>query len=327
MDKLSAMKAFVRVVEAGTFTKAADTIGLPKAQVTRLVQSLEQTLRTQLLNCSTRRVIATRDGATYYESAVRLLQEMEDVESRYPMPSCTPGAGCVSMFTSCIAHKILLPAMDDFCARYPDIQVDMGVSDRPVDLIGENVDCALRAGQVTNPALVARRVGGIRLMLCASSAYLERLGVPQSPPDLEDGRHRVISFFHSGRVRFEYVLRRGDEKYHVVPTSTIAVDDAEALLSAALAGLGVTVTSMFVAAPHLAAGTLRQVLPEWDAGTAPLHIVYPPTRRVSAKVRVFIDWVAELLSRTLQESTARDVFTGQRRSTETSVVNTRTLPA
>ena len=302
MDKLSAMKAFVRVVEAGTFTRAADSIGLPKAQVSRLVQSLEQSLRTQLLNRNTRRVIATPDGAAYYECAVRLLDEMEEVESRMSHAALHPSGKLRIDVPSEIANAILLPAMGYFCARYPDIQIDMGVSDRPVDLLSENVDCALRVGQVTDPSLVARRVGDIRRLLCASPAYLERLGVPQSPSDLENGRHCVISLFPKGSLRFEYVLRRGDERRDLVATSTIALDDGCARLSAALAGLGVTVTSMFLAAPHLAAGTLQLVLPEWHVGAVPLYVVYPPkNRRVSAKVRVFIDWVAELLSRTLTD--------------------------
>ena len=181
MDKLSAMKAFVRVVEAGTFTRAADSIGLPKAQVSRLVQSLEQTLRTQLLNRNTRRVIATPDGAAYYECAVRLLDEMEEVESRMSHAALHPSGKLRIDVPSEIANAILLPAMGDFCARYPDIQIDMRVSDRPVDLLSENVDCALRIGQVHGPLSVARQVGDIRRILCASPAYLKRLGIPQSP--------------------------------------------------------------------------------------------------------------------------------------------------
>lgn len=311
MDKFSAMRAFVRVVEAGTFTKAADSIGVPKAQVCRLVQSLEQTLRTPLLNRSTRRVIATPDGAAYYECAVRLLNEMEEVEARISGATTYPRGKLRVGVPSEIANAILLPAMEDFCARYPDIQIDMGVGDRPVDLLGENVDCSLHVGPVTAPSLVARRVGDIRRILCASPTYLERFGVPQSPSDLENGQHRVIAYFLKGSVRFEYVLRRGDERRDLVATSTIAVDDGGAVLSAALAGLGVTVTSMFMAAPHLAAGTLQLLLPEWHAGAVPLHVVYLQNRRLNAKLRVFIDWVAGLLSRTLINVPAQDMFIRQ----------------
>jgi DNA-binding transcriptional LysR family regulator len=301
MDKFSAMKAFVRVVEAGNFTKAAETIGVPKAQMTRLVQCLEHSLKTQLLNRNSRRVIATPDGAMYYERAVRLLDEMEDVESRMASAAVRPVGRLRIDAPSCLARAVLLPAMADFCARYPDIQIDMGVCDRPVDLMGENVDCALRIGPVTNPSLVARKIGDLPLVLCASPAYLERLGVPQSPSDLEDGQHRVIPFFfHTGRARFEYVLRRGDERYHLVAASTFALDNTDGLLAAAIAGLGVAPTSMAVAASHFAAGTLRQVLPDWCAGAPPLHLVFPPNRRVNVKVRVFIDWAAELFTRALQ---------------------------
>lgn len=308
MDKFSAMKAFVRVVEAGTFTKAADSIGVPKAQISRLVQSLEQALRTPLLNRSTRRVIATPDGAAYYECAVRLLNEMEEVEARISRATIHPRGKLRVSVPSEIANAVLLPAMEDFCARYPDIQIDLGVGDRPVDLLGENVDCTLHVGQVTDPSLVARRVGDIRRILCASPTYLERFGVPQNPSDLENGQHRVISYFFKGSVRSEYVLHCDNERRDLVATSTIAVNDGRAMLSAALAGLGVTVISTFMAAPYLAAGTLRLVLPDWHAGAVPLHVVYPPNRRLNAKLRVFNDWVAELLARILTNLPAQEVF-------------------
>jgi LysR family transcriptional regulator for bpeEF and oprC len=311
MDKLSAMRAFVRVIEAGTFTKAADSIGVPKAQVTRLVQSLERTLRTQLLNRTTRRVVATPDGAAYYESAVRLLDEIDDAESRLSHAVVHPGGKLRIAAPTCIANNILLPAMDDFCARYPDIQVDVRVCNRPVDLIGENVDCALRVGQVTNLSLVARRLGDIGLVLCASPMYLEHYGVPYSPSDLEDGRHRVISPSLSVSDRSECLLRRGKEQHHLVSTPRITVDDAGALLSAALAGLGIVPAATFHVARYVDRGALRLVLPEWNAGSVPLHVTYSPARRVSAKLRVFIDWTVDLVSQTLSDATS-----GQRRSSD-----------
>src|SRR5262245_47256192 len=189
MDKLSAMKAFVRVVEAGTFTKAADTLGVPKAQVTRLVQSLEAQLKTQLLNRTTRRVSVTADGSGYYDRAARLLDEIEELESNMSHAKVNPRGRLRVDLPPPVATLILIPAMDDFCARYPDIQLDIGVSQKPVDLIGENVDCVLRAGEVTDPSLVARRIGEYHRIMCASPSYLKRFGVPQHPSDLEDGRH------------------------------------------------------------------------------------------------------------------------------------------
>jgi DNA-binding transcriptional LysR family regulator len=299
MDKLSAMKAFVRVVEAGTFTKAADSLDVPKAQVTRLVQSLEEELKAQLLNRTTRRVSVTPEGAAYYDRAVRVLDEIEELESSMAHAKVSPKGRLRIDVPTAIATFILIPAMGDFCARYPDIQIDIGVSDRPADLVGENVDCVLRAGRVSDSSLVARRVGDYEFILCASAAYLKHFGVPRHPSDLEGGNHRVIGYFSRGSVRTTYTLHRGDNHYEVDAVPTIAVNDFGAMLAAGLAGLGIVRTGPFMAAEHLAAGKLQRVLPEWNAGGGPLYIVYPPNRHVSAKLRVFIDWAVELFARAL----------------------------
>ncbi|WP_280155818.1 LysR family transcriptional regulator [Piscinibacter sp. XHJ-5] len=298
MDKLGAMRAFVRVVEAGTFTKAADSLGVPKAQVTRSVQSLEQELKTLLLNRTTRRVTVTADGAAYYDRTVRVLDEIEEIESSLSHAKMSPRGKLRIDVAAPIANLILIPAMEDFCARYPDIQIDIGISDKPVDLIGENVDCVLRAGAVTDPSLVARRIAEMQRVVCASPAYLKRCGVPLHPSDLDNDPHRVINFFSWGGEGF--VLRRGDEQYEVNAKSTIGVNDSSAMLAAGLAGLGIVRTAMFMAEPYLKAGTLQLVLPEWSRGGFPLYVVYPPNRHVSAKVRVFIDWAVDLFARTLE---------------------------
>lgn len=305
MDKLSAMRAFVRVVEAGNFTKAAESLGVPKAQVSRLVQSLEEELKTLLLIRTTRRVTVTAEGGAYYERAVRVLDEIEELESNMSHARVTPRGKLHIDASSAIANLILIPALEDFCARYPDILIDIGVSDKPVDLIGENVDCVLRAGEVTDQSLVARRIGEIHRFVYASPAYLKRRGVPRHPSDLEDDRHRVVTYFSHGSERLTYVLQRGDERYEVNAQSTIAVNDSGAMLAAGLAGLGVARTAPFMAAPHLAAGTLQAILPEWSAGVWPLYVVYPPNRHVSVKLRVFIDWAVELFARTLKAPPSR----------------------
>lgn len=298
MDKLSAMRAFVRVVEAGTFTKAADSLGVPKAQVSRQVQSLEAELATLLLNRTTRRVTLTAEGAAYYDRAVRLLDDLEELESSMSHARVAPRGRLRVDTSSSLASLVLIPALHDFCERYPDIQIDVGVSDKPVDLVGENVDCVIRAGEISDPSLVARRIGSIHRVVCASPAYLKRHGMPKQPSDLESDRHRVISYFSHGSERLTYVLERGDERYEVNAASTVAVNDSTAMLAAGLAGLGIARTAPFMAAPHVAAGSLQIILPQWSAGAWPLYVVYPPNRHVSTKLRVFIDWVVELFART-----------------------------
>lgn len=298
MDKLAAMQAFVRVVEAGTFTKAADTLSLPKPTVTRLVQSLESELETQLLKRTTRRVTVTPDGAAYYDRAVRLLGEIEELESSMTRAKVSPRGRLRIDVGSTVAQLLVIPALPDFYARYPHIQIDMGVSDRPVDLIGENVDCVLRGGEIVDQSLVARRIGDFHLIVCASPEYLKRHGTPQHPQDLEDESHTVVNHFshRTGRI-YPYVFERENEKLEVNGRHSLSVNDSNANLAAGLAGLGIVRLATFQAAPYLASGALKPLLLDWCATSVPLHVVYPPNRHLSAKVRVFVDWVAELFAR------------------------------
>jgi DNA-binding transcriptional LysR family regulator len=300
MDKFSAMKAFVRVVEAGSFTKAADSLGVPKAQVTRLVQSLERELKALLLNRTTRRMTVTADGAAYYERAARVLEDVEELESSMSHAKVSPRGRLRVDTPPQIANLILVPALDDFCTRYPDIEIEIGVSDKPVDLIGENVDCVIRVGEIADQSLVARRIGDMHVISCASPAYLKRYGVPKHPLDLERDGHRAITYFSHAGARFNYVLVRGEERCEVNLKSVISVNETGTMLAAGLAGLGIVRTATFMAAPYLAAGTLQRILPEWTTRVWPIYVVYPPNRHVSAKVRVFIDWVVELFAQALQ---------------------------
>jgi DNA-binding transcriptional LysR family regulator len=298
MDKLAAMQAFVRVVEAGTFTKAADTLSLPKPTVTRLVQSLESQLETQLLKRTTRRVTVTPDGAAYYDRAVRLLGEIDELESSMTRAKVSPRGRLRIDVGSTVAQLLVIPALPDFYARYPHIQIDMGVSDRPVDLIGENVDCVLRGGEIVDQSLVARRIGDFHLIVCASPDYLKRHGTPKHPQDLEDEGHTVVNHFshRTGRI-YPFVFANEAETIEVNGRHSLSVNDSNANLAAGLAGLGIVRLATFQAAPYLASGALQPLLLDWCATTVPLHVVYPPNRHLSAKVRVFVDWVAELFAR------------------------------
>lgn len=298
MDKFAAMQAFVRVVEAGTFTKAADRLALPKATVTRLVQSLESHLQTQLLNRTTRRVNVTPDGAAYFEQALRLLGEVDELESSMTHAKARPRGRLRIDVGAAVGQWLLIPALPDFHARYPEIQIDLGVSDRPVDLVGEHVDCVLRGGEISDQSLVARRIGEFHTLLCASPAYLRRHGAPQHPRDLEDGDHRVVRYLsHRNGRPYPLIFRKGAEAFEVNGRYTVAVNDSNANLTAGLAGLGLVRTATFMAQPHFASGALLPVLLDWCSETIPLFVVYPPNRHLSTKLRVFVDWVAELFAR------------------------------
>ncbi|UXY55563.1 LysR family transcriptional regulator [Pseudomonas tohonis] len=298
MDRFDAMQAFARVVEAGSFTRAADTLHMSKTSVTQLVQQLEARLRVKLLNRTTRRVALTADGAAYYERVVRLLADLDDAETSLSSASASPRGRLRVDVPSPLASMILVPALPEFHARHPDIQIDMGVSDRIVDVIGENVDCVVRGGELSDQSLVARRVGDLRLGVYAAREYLQRLGTPTHPRELEDSPHRIVGFLWARTGKpVPYAMRKGDEEIRVNGRYVLAVDDGNAYLAAGLAGLGVLWLPEYMARPSRANGALVPLMEDWTLDPMPIYLAFPPNRHISAKLRVFIDWVAELMAR------------------------------
>lgn len=297
MDQIQAMRIFTRVVEAGTFTRAADSLALPKATVTKHVQALEERLRVKLLNRTTRRVTVTADGAAYYERTVRLLADLDDIEASMTNARANPmGRLRVDVGTS-VAQLLIIPHLADFQKRFPDIQLDLGVSDRPVDLIGDNVDCVIRGGELSDQSLVARRIGNLEFITVASPDYIARHGTPQHPLEIEE-KHTSLLYFSplSGR-HYPLEFRRGGESIDITGPYQVSVNEANAYVSAALHGMGVAQISSFQAHTHLKTGALVQLLADWTQPLLPIYVVYPPNRHLSAKVRAFVDWTAELFQR------------------------------
>ena len=297
MDRFDAMQAFARVVEAGSFTKAAQTLHMSKTTVTQLVQQLEARLRVKLLNRTTRRVKVTADGAAYYERVVRLLADLEDADTSLSSASASPKGRLRVDVPSPLARMILVPALPAFHARHPEIQLDMGVSDRMVDLIGDNVDCVLRGGELTDVSLMARRVGELRLGVYAAPGYLERAGTPSHPRELEDTHHRIVGFLRarSGKVA-PITMRRDGEHIEVRGRYVVALDDGNAYLAAGLVGMGILWLPHYMAHAHVAHGELVPLFDGWSFDSMPMYVAFAPNRHVSAKLRVFIDWVAELMA-------------------------------
>ncbi len=295
MDRFDTMKAFVRVVEAGSFTKAADTLHMSRTTVTQLVQQLEARLQLKLLNRTTRKVNVTEDGAVYYERVVRLLAELDDVEGSLPNASTAPRGQLRVDVPSPLATMILVPALPAFHAQYPDIQFDMGASDRKVDVIGDSVDCVVRGGEITDQSLVVRRVGLLQLGVYAAPAYLARNGTPLHPDELQDGDHRIVRYRWSG-TGFPYAMRRDSEDIKISGRHVLAIDDGNAYLSAGLAGLGVLWLPDYMAKRHVAEGALVPLFAGWTIDPMPMYVAYPQNRHVSKKLRVFIDWIIALMA-------------------------------
>jgi DNA-binding transcriptional LysR family regulator len=296
MDRFDAMQAFARVVETGSFTKAAQSLHMSRTTVTQLVQQLEARLRVRLLNRTTRQVNLSADGAAYYERVVRLLADIDDAETSLSGAAATPRGRLRVDVPAPLARLVLVPALPSFHARYPEIQLHLGVSDRHVDLIDERVDAVIRGGEITTPSLVARRIGDLQAGLYAAPAYLAQAGTPMDPHDLESSPHHIVGYLRArtGTV-LPYALRRDDQQRQVHGRYLLAVDDGNAYLAAGLSGLGVLWLPDYMAAAHVANGELVRVLPDWQLAPMPLYVAFPPNRHVSAKLRVFIDWVAALL--------------------------------
>ncbi|CRD59724.1 MULTISPECIES: LysR family transcriptional regulator [Stenotrophomonas] len=296
MDRFEAMRAFARVVETGSFTRAAHTLQLSRTTVTQLVQQLEAHLRLRLLNRTTRRVSVTADGAAYYPRIVRLLAELEEVEGGLGEAAAQPRGRLRVDVPGPYACLRLVPALPDFQARYPEIQLDIGVSDREVDVIADNIDCVIRGGAPADPALVARPLARLPIGFHASPGYVQRFGVPEHPRALEGPDHHTVGFLspRSGRARV-FTAQRGAERVEVQGRHSIGFDDGNAYLAAGLAGLGVVALPSYMAEPHVARGELLPVLHDWQLPPMPMHVMFPPNRHMSQRLRVFIDWVVETL--------------------------------
>ena len=297
MDRFDAMQAFARVVETGSFTKAAETLHISRTSVTQLVQQLEARLRVKLLNRTTRKVNVTADGAVYYERVLQLLADLDDAETSLSAALASPRGRLRVDVSSPFASRILIPALPQFHARYPDIELHLGVSDRVVDLIDENVDCVVRGGEITNESLVARHVADLPLGLYAAPAYLARSGVPVHPSELEESPHRIVGFLWARTRRvFSPAMHRGDESINVQGRCALVVDDGNAYISAGVTGLGALWLPTYMARTHVERGDLIQLCEDWQLESMPMYLAFPPNRHVSAKLRVFIDWIVELMA-------------------------------
>lgn len=295
MDQLAAMRAFVRVVEAGTFSQAAGSLRMPKPTVTKLIQSLETHLSTKLLNRTTRRVTVTPDGAAYYERVVRFLGELDELDASMARSQAHAKGRLRIDVGSALAVLVIIPALPDFYARYPEIQIDLGVTDRPVDMIGENVDCVIRGGNLGDQSLIARRIAEIGHATAAAPSYLESRGEPRHPSELQN--HHIVNFFHprSGRM-LPLDFTADGERIETAGRHLLAVNDSLAYITAATAGLGIVQAPLFMLHKHIEAGRLRRILTDWSTEPINVYVVYPPNRHLSNKVRVFVDWVADLFA-------------------------------
>ncbi len=284
----------MRVAETGSFTRAADRLGLPRATVSTAVQQLETRLGSRLLHRTTRRVGLTPDGEVMLERARALVADMEDIEQQF-LPADGQVSGRLKVdVPSRIARRLIAPALPGFFERHPGIELELGSSDRAVDLVLEGVDCALRVGPLASSSLVARPLGHFTLVNCASPAYLARHGTPRTPADLT--RHLAVNYASatSGRAA-PWECRENGETASLRMRSQVAANNAETYIACALAGLGLIQIPAYDVREHLAAGELVEVLPDARAEPLPVQLVYPHRRNLSRRMQAFAGWLEALL--------------------------------
>ena len=293
MDQLLAMRAFARVVEAGNFTRAADSLDMPNATLSKLVQELEAHLGVRLLQRTTRRVTVTPEGEDYYAKATRILRDLEDIDTSFNIARSTPRGHLRIDVGGSTARDVLIPLLPDFVARYPEIRIDLGVSDRSVDLISDKVDCVIRGGPLNDSSLVARNIGHAEMITCATPGYLKQFGIPAYPDELKNG-HRLVAYVSTRNGRaVPFRFQHGGEKSEVKVDYRVGVNESNAHLAACLAGLGIIQTFAYAAGPALRDGTLVEVLSQWRPPPYPFHVVYPQNRHLTHRLRLFIDWLVE----------------------------------
>jgi LysR family transcriptional regulator, regulator for bpeEF and oprC len=295
MNKLQAMQVFVRVVETGNLTRAADGLQLPKATVTTMIQQLEAELGVKLLNRTTRKVSVTADGAAYYPRCLAILAQVRETEESLGQRHASPSGRLRIEVPTLIARLVIVPALPGFFARYPDIQLELGCSERRADLIEEGIDCAVWSGDLEDSTLIARRIGQLYFGTCAAPAYLAAHGQPRHPDELT--AHRCINHFspRTGKI-FDWVFAKNGARIQTSLRGYIALDDENSYVAAAEAGLGIAQIPAFVLKEAMERGRLELLLGDWFAEPAPLSVVYPQNRHLSVKLRVFVDWVAALFS-------------------------------
>ena len=291
MDRLATLDLFIRIVDRGSFSAAAAACGVSRPVATAAIKALESRLGTRLLQRSTRYVRPTVEGTAYYRRCIAILADLEDADRG--------AAGTISGIlrvdaVGYLARTILLPALPEFLARHPALTVHLGEGERFVDLVREGVDCVVRAGVLADSDMVARPLGAMEEVTVASPDYLARHGIPATPEDLEG--HQMIGFISSRTGQpLPLEFTRGDEVIEVMLPTRLLVSGAETSAAGVLQGFGLVQAPRYRFIDDLANGNLIEVLTDFPPTPTPLSVLYPSNRQLSPRVRVFVDWLVEII--------------------------------
>jgi DNA-binding transcriptional LysR family regulator len=295
MDRFAVMSVFVRVAETGSFTKAAESLGVSRATVSVSIQQLEDRLGVRLLHRTTRRVSLTSEGHFYLEKARDVLGRLDSTEQLFRDAQPRVSGRLAIDVPTRIARRVIIPALPEFLARHPGLQIHLGASDRTINLVEKGVDAVVRVGPLRDSSHIARPLGALAQINCASPRYLAQHGHPTVPEDLDD--HVVVSYApnFSGTGSWDYVVN-GEE--HSRPMrSVVAVDNAETYIASCLAGLGLIQIPAYDVRHHLESGALVSVMPRHVAPALPISLVYPSRRQVPQRLQTFASWATALFER------------------------------
>lgn len=294
MDFAQHLRIFVAVVDSASFSRAAEALRMARPTVTNSINALEKQLGARLLQRTTRRVSLTAEGQQFYDRATRLLTDIDDAKNLFGGSSLTPRGRLRIDIPVALARSLIIDRIPAFKALYPDVDVILGVSDQPVDLLADGVDCVLRIGELAPTSMIARKLASITMVVCGSPAYFEANGKPETIADLR--HHRAVNYF-SGRghrpVAWSLPGDTGIPQFSL--PSGIMVNDTEAFVACALNGLGLVQVPGLVVADHLSSGRLQEALPAMRAILRPVSIMYPNRQHLAPQVRAFIDWVSTVM--------------------------------
>ncbi|PKH23746.1 LysR family transcriptional regulator [Enterobacterales bacterium CwR94] len=299
MDKIHAMQMFVRVAEMESFSRAADSLGVPKGSVSRQIVALENDIGARLLHRTTRRVQLTQDGLVYYERCRDLLSTLDEMNSLFRQdPKTLSGRLRVDMPVS-VATEHVIPQLPQFLQQYPGIELELSSSDRLVDVIREGFDCVVRVGTPKDSGLILRSLGELQMLNCASPDYLARFGYPETPEDLS--QHALVHYSqHLGVATEGFEYFDGKQSHFLTSGGVVTVNSTETYRAACLAGLGIIQVPRIGVAQALQQGTLIEVLPGFRAKPMPVSLLYPHRRNLARRVHVFMEWLSQVLKHYLR---------------------------
>lgn len=285
---LNEMAIFVHVIKAGSFTKAAKNLGLPKSTVSRKITQLEERLGVRLIQRTTRSLRLTDTGSAYFAHCEPILSEIEEANIAVTQMQNTPSGLLRITAPVLFGSTVLSTLIAEYMELHPQITVDLVLSDQNLDLIQDGIDMAFRVGQLEDSSHIGRHLGDVRAMLCASPDYLDKQTAPTHPDQLQE--HMLLT----AHQRKQWQMTNADnEEASVSVKPRLTVNDIASLYTLTLAGAGISLLPMIIAAPAVRAGNLVTVLPDWSFDSAPIHALYPSNRHLSTKVRSFVDFIIE----------------------------------